>query len=151
VSERTKHPGNPETGPDIPTVALRMSKDGLPLSMSKSIFWISIFSPLDTDNFTARDPCTWRWREETRVIPYALEPDTAAQPQPGQHLGSAQSSFSKALVITLVSSLQRQVYGSFAVKLSIPRDENRKSKKVPLVLDTTQEWRNRSLSFFLWW
>jgi len=50
------------------------------------------FFPLDTDNFAARHPLTWRWREETRVIPYASEPDTAAQPQAGQHVGPTQSS-----------------------------------------------------------
>jgi len=48
--------------------------------MSKVILRISDFSPVDTDNFTARDSWTWRGRDETRVIPYTLELDTAAQP-----------------------------------------------------------------------
>ena len=57
---------------------LPISKGGLPLSTSKDFFWISLFSPLDTDNFTARDPWIWRWREATSVIPYALESEHTA-------------------------------------------------------------------------
>jgi len=37
-------------------------------------------SPMDTDNLAVRDPWTWRWGEESRVVPYASELDTAAQP-----------------------------------------------------------------------
>jgi len=54
------------------------------LSMSKGIFCISNVFPLDTDNFTVRDPWTWRWREETRVIPYASDLDTTDQVQAGK-------------------------------------------------------------------
>ena len=39
------------------------------------------------DNFTARDLWTWHCREETKVIPYALELDTAAQYRASQHVG----------------------------------------------------------------
>jgi len=38
------------------------------------------FVPLDSDNFTARDPWTWRWREETKVISYASESELLAGP-----------------------------------------------------------------------
>jgi len=46
----------------------------------------------------ARNLWTWRWREETRVIPYASDLDTADQPQAGQpeHVGPAKSSLSYA-------------------------------------------------------
>jgi len=71
------------------------------------------FFLLDMDNFTARDPWTWRWKEETSVMPYASELDTAAQPQVGQHVGPAKSSLSNAWGITLVFSLQHQVHGYF--------------------------------------
>jgi len=50
-----------------------MSKRGVSLDVSTWILWISKFSPLDTDDFITRDLWTWRWREETRLIPYPLE------------------------------------------------------------------------------
>jgi hypothetical protein len=43
---------------------LQMSKGGLHLVMTKGIFWISNFSPMDTDVFTAMAPWTWRWRNK---------------------------------------------------------------------------------------
>ena len=46
--------------------------------MSKDFFWISLFFPLDTDNFTARDPWIGRWRAETSVMHYALESEDIA-------------------------------------------------------------------------
>ena len=62
-----------------------MYKGGLPLDVSKGIpKLIQEFFPSDTDNFIASDPWTRHWREETRVIPYASELDTAAQPQVSQ-------------------------------------------------------------------
>jgi len=94
--------------------ALQMSKGGLPLSMSKGFFGFSSFSLWHgpADNFTARDPWTWRWKEETSVIPYATKLDTVAEPKTGQHVGPAHSSLSYTYGITVVSSLQRQVHGS---------------------------------------
>ena len=91
------------------------------LSLFKGIVWISDFFPLDTDNFAARDPWTWRWREETRLIPHPSELDTATESKDGRHVGPAQRSLqsSDGYGITLVSSFQRQVHGSLAVKLSV--------------------------------
>ena len=93
------------------------------------------FFLLDTDNFTARDPWTWRWKEETSVMPYASELDTAAQPQVGQHVGPAKSSLSNAWGITLVFSLQHQVHGSLSVKLSMSRGKISEIQKISLDMD----------------
>ena len=39
-------------------------KGGLHLVMTKGIFWISDFSPMDTDDFTSMAPWTCRWRDK---------------------------------------------------------------------------------------
>jgi len=43
------------------------------LSLSKEVLLMSDCFLLDTDNFTVWDPWTWRWREETRVIPVGCD------------------------------------------------------------------------------
>ena len=70
---------------------MRMSNEGPPLVITSEFFWISNVFLLDTEEFIARAPRKWRWRGGTRVIPCLCELDTAAQPQAGQHVGSAQS------------------------------------------------------------
>jgi len=60
--------------------------EGFPCPCPREFFGFAIFS-LDMDNFTARDLWTWRWREETKVITYALKLDTAAQYRASQHVG----------------------------------------------------------------
>jgi len=48
---------------------------GASLVHFQGIFRISDFFPLDTDNFISGEPWTWRWRGETRVIPFHSESD----------------------------------------------------------------------------
>jgi len=120
-------------------------------------FWISDLFNLGTDNFTARDPWTWRWKEDTRVIPYArkvifwqglragqlgaqlqyqvvLQCATVCCSEPQCVTiccrGWAALSNSDTQGITLVSPLQRHVHGSIVMKLSMSTGKNRKPKKI---------------------
>ena len=125
-----------------PSTRCKCSREGrASLVNVQEFFFNAQLFPLDTDNCTARDPWTWRWREETRVIPYASELDTAAQPQAGQHVGPARSSLSDAWGITLDSCLQCQVHGFLEVKLSVSRVEKSEIQKFPWT------WTREALSW----
>jgi len=69
--------------------ALRMSKGGLPLVISKVIFGILELFPLDTNDCAAMAPCTWRSREGTRVKPCLCESVLLAAPKCGTGWGCA--------------------------------------------------------------
>jgi len=104
--------------------ALRMSKAGLPLSMSKEIFGFPIF-PVDKDNFTARDPCTWRYREETRVMPMRRNLILRLCPRLPARRPCQKIWFHEG--ITLCLSFRASTY-SMQWNYPCPREKNRKSK-----------------------
>ena len=68
-------------GSSTTTTNCQCPREGFPWTYSREFFGNPIFSPLKTDNFTARAPKSWRWWGETRLIPHLSEVDTAAQLQ----------------------------------------------------------------------
>jgi len=55
------------------TSRFKCPKDGFPCPCPREFFLFPILFPLNTQNFTPRDPWTWYWREETEVMAYASQ------------------------------------------------------------------------------